>query len=295
MPVRDRATAQYCGRVFTLTDLELIRSLIGADPGRNRTELSRVVCDGLGWVRPDGRRKDMSCRVAMLRMARDGLITLPPPRNRNGNGRTRPRVTAASDARQAFTVPAHAIDLRIRAVFNRRESSLWNELIERYHPLGYTPLCGAQARYLAFSGEEHILAAVGFGAAAWKLAPRDGFIGWTREQRCRNLQRIVNNVRFLIPPWVRSPNLASRLLADVTRRLPRDWEARYGLRPVLLETFVEKDRYRGTCYRAANWICVGETQGRGKLDQHHRRALPVKQIFVYPLERTFRRQLCSPQ
>jgi hypothetical protein len=173
--------------------------------------------------------------------------------------------------------------------FRARDSSLWNELIERYHYLGYDPLPGAQMRYFVVAGGR-MLAALGFGASAWKVAPRDRFIGWSHEQRSANLNLIVNNARFLILPWVRSPNLASRVLSAVARTLPRDWERRYGYCPVLLETFVE-ERFRGTCYRAANWICVGRTQGRGKLDRKHRAALPKKLIFLYPLRRDFRAAL----
>jgi hypothetical protein len=147
---------------------------------------------------------------------------------------------------------------------------LWNELIERHHYLRYKPLPGAQLRYLVFSGS-HLLAALGFGASAWKVAPRDRWIGWSAEERRHNLHLVVNNARYLILPWIRSPNLASRILAGVARQLPRE----------------------GTCYRAANWMHVGHTQGRGKLDRQGQRLLPVKEIFLYPLRRDFRRRLCS--
>ena len=288
------APVRYCGRPFSPEDIELIRRLIATKPRPHRLELSRLVCDALGWLRPDGRRKDMSCRVAMLRMHRDGLITLPPPQKGNGNGRTRPRLTSASEPQFPISLPAGALgELLFRSVTTSRESSLWNELIERYHYLGYKPLPGAQIRCLVFSGP-HLLAALGFGAAAWKVAPRDRFIGWTALERTRNLHLIVNNARFLILPWVTSKNLASRILASAAKRLPQDWQIRYGYQPALLETFVERDRFRGTCYRAANWIHVGETQGRGKLDRYYHRALPVKDIFLYPLDKHFRRSLCAP-
>jgi len=235
----------------------------------------------------------MSCRVAMLRMERDGLIELPAPRRTNGNGRRKPRVTSASDPQLSITVPVGELgDLEFRQIQGRRESSLWNELVERYHYLGYEPLAGAQIRYFVF-GRSRLVAALGFGASAWKVAPRDRFIGWTHEQRILNLQFVVNNARFLIMPWVRSQNLASHLLSRVVKRLPQDWESRYGYRPVLLETFVG-EQFRGTCYRAANWIDVGQTQGRGKLDRWKRCALPVKRIFLYSLCRGFRRRLCTP-
>jgi hypothetical protein len=282
---------RYCGRDFTTDQIDQIRRLIASDPARNRAQLSRLVCDKLRWLRPDGRRKDMSCRVAMLRMERDGLVTLPPPEKGNGNGRNRPRLTAASDPRKPIRLPAHGLgQLRLRPVDTPQDSALWNELIERYHYLGYKPLPGAQIRYLIFN-DTHLLAALGFGAAAWKVAPRDRFIGWNDQQRGRNLHGIVNNARFLILPWVTARNLASRILAAAAKRLPHDWESRYGYQPVLLETFVERDRFRGTCYRAANWIHVGQTQGRGKLDRHHRHLSPVKHIYLYPLYKNFRQQL----
>jgi hypothetical protein len=252
-----------------------------------------MVCEELGWLRPDGRSKDMSCRVAMLRMHRDGLITLPPPRNRNGNGRSRPRLSFASAPRQPVSLrETHLSEVLLRVVDTRRDSSLWNELIERYHYLGYKPLPGAQIRYLAYRDQD-LLAALGFGAAAWKVAPRDRFIGWSAQEREQNLHLIVNNARFLILPWVTARNLASRLLALAAKRLPQDWQRRYGYQPVLLETFVDQERFHGTSYRAANWIEVGQTQGRGKLDSKNLRPLPVKRIFLYCLHRHFRQLLRS--
>lgn len=291
--VTEPESRRYCGRVFTAEEIERIRSLIAADPKLNRAQLSRLVCDELGWMRPDGRRRDMSCRVAMLRMHRDSVITLPPPLKGNGNGRRRPRLTTASAPQEPILLPAGSLgELVLRPVDTREDSSLWNELMERHHYLGYQPLPGAQMRYLVF-GASHRLAAMGFGASAWKVGPRDRFIGWTPDQRIRNLHLVVNNARFLILPWVRSHNLASRLLAAAARQLPRDWKTRYGYAPVLLETFVEQCRFRGTCYRAANWIHVGQTQGRGKLDRRKLFSLPVKDIFVQPLRRDFRQRLCD--
>jgi len=284
---------RYCGRLFSTEAIDQIQQLITDNPRLNRAQLSRLVCDMIGWLRPDGGRKDMSCRVAMLRMHRDGLIILPKPQKGNGNGRNRPLLTSASEPREPISLPAGALgQLLFRPVNSRRDSSLWNELIERYHYLGYKTLPGAQIRYLVFSGN-HLLAALGFGAAAWALAPRDRFIGWTAEQRVANLHLVINNARFLILPWITSPNLASRILAGVNKQLPHHWQTRYGYQPVLMETFVEKNRFRGTCYRAANWIYVGKTQGRGKLDRYKRRQLPVKDIFLYPLSKAFRQILCT--
>jgi len=281
---------RYCGRDFSASEMEAIRALIADHPTANRARLSRLVCEALDWRRPDGSLKDMSCRVGMLRMQNDGLIRLPSPQNGNNNGRPYRRRTPQA-APELFPVVGSAgalADLNLELVTGRRQSHLWNEYIERYHYLGYQPLPGAQLRYFARTGDQ-VIALFGFGAAAWKTAPRDRFIGWTAEQRQRRLQLVVNNARFLILPWVHCHNLASSLLGMVTRALAEDWQQRYNYRPVLLETFVETPRFRGTCYKAANWIYLGETQGRGKLDLEQ---LPIKAIWVYPLVKHFRRQLC---
>ena len=182
--------------------------------------------------------------------------------------------------------------LTIDPVLSKADSLLWNAYIERHHYLGHALMPGAQLRYLV-RAEGQIIAALGFGASAWKVRPRDQLIGWTTEQRQRNLHLIVNNARFLILPWIHCKNLASRILGLTAKRLPDDWQARYSYRPVLLETFVEKPRFTGTCYKAANWHNVGDTQGRGKLDVLHRHAKPIKSIWIYPLARDFRQQLCN--
>lgn len=285
-------TLRYCGRPFTREEIERIRGLIAAEPQPNRAQLSRNVCEALDWTRPNGTLKDMSCRVAMLRMEKDGLIQLPPPQNGNGNGTSRPRLTAASAPGQPITDSAGSLGkLQLCPVTTPQQSALWNELIQRHHYLGHKPLPGAQIRYLIFSANSQLLAALGFGAAAWKVAPRDRFIGWTSEQRAKNLHLVVNNARFLILPWVTSRNLASKILALAAKRLPNDWHARYQYTPVLLETFVERQRFTGTCYRAANWCHIGQTQGRGKLDRRHQNAAPVKNIYLYPLHKHFRQTL----
>ncbi len=284
---------RYCGRDFTHADLDLIRQLIAEVPQRNRAQLSRVVCERLSWSKPDGGLKEMSCRVAMLRMHRNGLITLPEPRNGNGNGQPYRRITRATDPGLPMDLPVEQLtDLRLEVVDDRRTSHLWNEYIQRYHYLGYQPLPGAQMRYLAAS-QGQILALLGFGAAAWKLAPRDRWIGWSNAQRQQRLHLLINNARFLILPWIASRNLASKLLAMAARRVAEDWDHRYGYRPLLMETFVERQRFSGTCYRAANWTQVGQTRGRGKLDTRHQAPLPVKDIWLYPLDKKCRRTLCS--
>lgn len=283
---------RYCGRDFTAAEIAFIRERIAAVPPPSRYRLSQDVCTAFAWYRPDGGLKDMSCRVALLRMERDGLITLPRARcARPISYQTSPECDAL--VREPVMIPP--VDLKaltVEIIAHKHDSRLWNATIERHHYLGHKPLPGAQLRYLV-RAEGAIIALLGFGAAAWKTKPRDAAIGWSAAQRQKNLPLIVNNARFLILPWIRHKNLASRILALVSRRLADDWQARYGYRPVLLETFVEKPRFQGTCYRAANWQYLGDTQGRGKLDVFHRHAKPVKSILVYPLTRDFRQQLCK--
>jgi hypothetical protein len=282
---------RYCGREFTDAEIELIRQLMVDQPQLTRAELSRVVCARLAWLRPDGRPKAMSCRVAMLRMERDGLIKLPAARRAKP---TAYRVTAQIAQATEAPVDVPEVDLGALSVevVNKRASSLWNGYMQRYHYLGHQLIPSAQLRYFV-RAEGKIVALLSFGASAWKTAPRDDLIGWTPEQRVRNLHLVVNNSRFLIVPWIHKKNLASRVLSLVSRRLSGDWYAAYAFRPVLIETFVEKPRFTGTCYKAANWQCLGDTQGRGKLDRHKLYAKPVKSIWVYPLVEDFCRVLCD--
>ncbi len=282
---------RYCGRHFEQIEIELIRALL-TTPQINRARLSREVCETLGWRRDNGGLKDMSCRVALLRMQADGLISLPPPRNAKPLAyRSYPHIEQA--VLEPASIPAIELaTLSVDLVLTKADSLLWNAYIERHHYLGHQLMPGAQLRYFVRAAG-HIVAALGFGASAWKVKPRDQHIGWTAEQRQRNLHLIVNNARFLILPWIRCKNLASRILALISRRLPDDWHARYAYRPLLLETFVEKQRFVATCYKAANWQHLGDTQGRGKLDTLHRNAQPIKSIWIYPLVRHFQRHLCN--
>lgn len=286
------SSKRYSGRWFSAQEIEQIRELIDTDPRLNRQQLSYRVCERFDWRKADGSLKDMSCRVALLRMHREGLIELPAPLRKVNPCRSFARRTAQGEPEPVLRALVHELaDLRLEVV-SRQDSALWNEYIDRYHYLGYKPLPGAQLRYFACAGERR-LALLGFGAAAWKTGPRDAWIGWSRTQRQRNLSGVVNNARFLILPWVRVKSLGSKLLAMAARRLAADWAQRYGYRPVLLETFVEAERFSGTCYRAANWRCVGHTQGRGKLGDHRLGQVPIKTVWVYPLAKDFREQLCQ--
>ena len=274
---------RLCGREFGEHELGVVREIVNASEGCSRAEITRRVCAALGWIDVRGRRKEMGGRVALLRLERKGLIELPAPRNGNANGRRLQWADVEVGPTQGLEGSVEQLaPIELALVRSKAESRLWHTLIERYHDLGYCALSGAQLRYV-IRCEPVVVGAIGFGAAAWKVAVRDRWIGWDAEQRERHLAQVVNNRRLLIVPWVRVRNLASRILALAARRVVQDYQQEYGIRPVLLETFVDAQRYRGTCYRAANWICLGETSGRGRCDRTHTAELVRKRVLVYPL------------
>jgi hypothetical protein len=281
----------YSGKDFSEEEINWIRKKISEEKDLTRHKLSRIFCDEFNWRKKDGGLKDMSCRVAFLKMEKDGIIVLPSRKGRQGLPKKEKQWSLFTGPGMEITSSVGKLEIETEIV-DKNDSSLWNEYIERYHYLGYTPLPGAQMRYFVRSGND-IIALLGFGASAWKTNPRDSFIGWKKEQREKNLHLIVNNNRFLILPWIKSRNLATKILSLISHRLPDDWDKRYNYRPVLLETFVQKDRFAGTCYKASNWIYLGDTKGRGKKDAFHKEELPVKSVWVYPLTKGFREELCS--
>jgi len=281
----------YCGRNFSDTEIELIMQMMADHPEYHRADLSRRICRMLPWYKADGGLKEMSCRVTMLRMHADGLIHLPPPRRTKAALRTI-SFTQETDPKSPVLKPVHSLGPILLRKIERTESRLWNEYIERYHYLGYTPLPGAQLRYFVLHDQE-IIALLGFGAAAWQAAPRDNYIGWSHTLRKRHLPSIVNNARFLILPWVQVKNLASKILSMAVKQIQEDWQKQYQIKPVLMETFVETNRFAGTCYKAANWVHVGTTKGRGKLGPMNVQSVPFKDILLYPLDRNFRKILST--
>jgi len=289
---REAKTQMYCGRVFTEAELECIGEIIGEDTTGTRTGIARVACEQLNWYRPDGTPKTASMSQVLTKMEADGHIRLPPPRHTHSTQMKPIEHSARTDPSEEIVLQAGKLpDVHIEIAISGEEKSLWNEYIDRYHYLGYTPLPGAQIKYFVYSADNPI-ALLGFGASAWRVAPRDWYIGWSDEKRKENLHLVVNNARFLILPWVLSKNLASKILSLTTKRISEDWQKRYKYKPVLLETFVEKSRFSGTCYKAANWALVGTTKGRGKKDIFKEASLPKKDIYMYPLEKNFQTMLC---
>jgi hypothetical protein len=283
----------YCAREFGADDIQIIRDLIAQDPKLQRSALSRKLCQLWGWTKPNGELKDMTCRVALLRMQTDGLITLPPSRIGVVRKRAHFAPTAASDAQAPIKQPVNEIGrISLEVVSGTVASRLWNEYVARYHYLGYTPMSGSQIRYNVFAGEQ-LVACISFCACAWKLKDREKFIGWSEAQRQKNLQLVINNARFLVLPWIECKGLASKILSLAARRIPNDWQHRYGFEPVLLETFVEYERHKGTCYKAANWVNIGRTAGRGKKSTSHKSLIPAKDIWLYPLRKNYATILCK--
>ena len=282
---------RYYGRDFTTDEMALIRALITTEP--TRAAIARAFCQRTDWFKPDGGLKFMMAKVTMLAMHRDGLITLPPPRQRPS--RRKPIVFGQDTEPPLFPPPttldeARPLDVSI-VVSGTREGKLWNEFVARYHYLGYTTLVGAQMRYAVHDRNGWPVAMLGFSTAAWKLAPRDTLIGWTPEVRQKNLPLVIDNPRFLILPWIRVDNLGSHILAIMRRRLPGDWTRRYNTTPVLIETFVQTPRFTGAVYKASGWIHVGTTQGRGRYDTHSKRDKPKKDIWLRPLRKDWKRIL----
>lgn len=289
----------FSGRRFPQTELKLIKQVCSDFQALGRTEISRTVCELLEWRRANGGLKNHECRLLLEQLEERGWLDLPQVRCLGRRGPRAVKVTSQSapEADLQGSVGSF-VPLRLEVVGPGAESQsrLWRELIERYHYLHCRVPVGANLRYLVRSEQcpQRVLACLLWSSAAWKMAARDRWVGWNDQQRRRNLQLIVNNSRFLILPWIRIRYLASTILSLCARQLPQDWEQRYGYRPVLLETLVDAERFRGTCYRAANWIPLGRTQGRGRMDRHHAwQDRAPKDIYIYALRRDARRQLCE--
>jgi hypothetical protein len=272
-----------------------IQETIDRQPGLSRVKLSRLICEQLRWRSANGRLQEVSCRVALLKLHRRGAIRLPevapfpaPPKRIEKAA----EVGTEAEVNQQLKEFQPVELIRIESP-ETPESRLWNDLMDRYHYLGAGPLCGSQIRYLIRSQKQGWLGGLAFSAAAWRVQARDAWIGWGPEAREQKLNQLVDNSRFLILPQVRVPHLASQVLGLALRRLRSDWRQRYGYEPLLVETFIEAERFAGTCYRASNFIEVGKTQGRGRQDCHNQRRLPIKRVLLYAWSEQARPQLCQ--
>jgi hypothetical protein len=286
--------AAYRGRAVTAHDVAFIRTLIAARPGASRRALSRALCAAWDWVQPNGHARDMVCRGLLLALHRAGHIALPPVRMVPPNplAHRRPPAAVAIDRTPIGGRLADLGPLVFRQVRRTDAEPLFNGLVAVHHYLGYTQPVGEHLKFLVTAGARPV-ACFAWSSAPRHLGPRDRFLGWSAAARRRNLRFVAYNSRFLIPPWVRVPHLASHLLGRMTAMLPREWEQVYGHPVYFAETFVDPERCRGTCYRAANWLWLGRTTGRGKDDQTMRPNRPFKDVLGYPLVRRFREPLAG--
>ncbi len=283
----------FCGTPVTDEEWRVLCDIVESC-ALSRHELASTICEALGWVRRNRRLKTRECYEYLNLLEAKGLVTLPARRVQRPRGPTSIRYTAAGregPRREGELSEVGPVTFGLAA--NAEDRALWRELVDRYHYLGHKVAYGAHLRYLVWISAERREPAgcVQFSSAARWLAARDHFIGWDEATRRRHLPQVINNSRFLILPWLHIRGLASHVLSVAARVVADDWEEAYGIRPVLLETFVERDRFEGTCYRAANWVEVGETAGRGRMDRRKRAAAPVKTCLVYPLVGDFRRRL----
>jgi hypothetical protein len=282
------------GRAFTPELIARINTAVHEHPQWSRAQLSREVCAWQGWRGPNGRLQEMACRVGLLRLSEQGHVQLPAARRQvRRGGLPRPARGELGCAKLDLPSVGRLRGLQLLPVHgDRKLSRQWKQVVDTYHYLGYQPLCGAQMRYLIVCAQG-IVGALGFSAAALQVRARDRWIGWTEAARRAHLRYVVCNSRFVLVPQVRVPNLASKVLGLAAQRLGADWQARYGYTPLLLETYVEAKRFRGICYRAANWQQVGMTRGRGRADRRHARARSPKRVFVLPLCPQARERLCE--
>jgi len=296
MPVFTRGSIFFCGHELSPDELNLVRQVVLDFPSLTITQLAETVCELLDWRRPNGSLKTRECFSFLQQLREQGWLTKLPdlqvtcPRGPRSVSVNQPIDTASPVA----GLLSNYLPLHLRLIDTRADRRLFQQYLQQHHYLSYKVPVGAQLRYFVFSRQGEPLACLLFTSAAWRMAPRDTWIGWDNPTRLAKLSLLVNNSRFLILPWVRIPSLASHLLSISANQLPHDWQAHYSVRPLLLETLVDPARFTGACYRAANWIEVGSTKGRGRMDRYTRIAGSPKLIFLYPLSRHARRRLAMP-
>ena len=282
------------GEKITYKDIELIRQTINTNPSWNRTHLSKELCILWNWYTTNGQLKDMACRSFLLKLEKHGYITLPPRQRSSGGNHRKISIPYVSHKSDPIVCNLGSLTpVRIELVKDKDLLRLFKCFLSQYHYLKFSGTVGENMKYMIFDKKNNPLSCLLFGSAAWKIAARDNFIGWDADKRKTNLNLLTNNMRFLILPWVKVPHLASHILGRVSRRISSDWIKRYNHPIYMLETFVEKERFRGTCYQAANWIYVGKTKGYSRNDRYNTLKVPIKDIYLYPIVKKFRKALKS--
>jgi hypothetical protein len=282
---------RYRARTIGPADLAVIRATIATHAAEGRTRISQVLCEAWDWRHPTGQLKEYACRDLLLRLEERGYVTLPPRLRAPAGPCQQDRLAPPPPPGPPLTTAdLHTLVVRPVAPAERPR---WKACLAHYHYLGYQPGAGEQLGYVALLGDQ-LVGCLAWGAAAYRNGPREAYLGWDGATKRARLPLVVQNTRFLLLPWVRVPHLASKILAANCRRLSADWQARYGHALLLAETFVDPTRFRGTCYRAANWIDLGCTQGAGKHGNQYQRHGVPKVVFVYPLARQARARLAAP-
>lgn len=300
MPVFTRGSIFFCGHELSVEELDLVRQVVLDFPSLTITQLAGTICELLDWRRSNGSLKTRECFAFLQQLREQGWLARLPDLQVTCPRGPRPSISVAQPIDNPSTVAGVAgslgdyLPLDLRLIDTRADRRLFQQYLQQHHYLGYKVPVGAQLRYFVFSRLGDPLACLLFTSAAWRMAPRDLWIGWDDPTRLAKLSLLVNNSRFLILPWVRVPSLASHVLSISASQLPHDWQAHYSVKPLLLETLVDPARFTGACYRAANWIEVGSTKGRGRMDRYSRVPGSPKLIFLYPLSRHARRRLALP-
>ncbi len=288
---------KYISRQPNIEEKEInqIRNLIQDNPDWGRAKLSIELCKIWNWRYANGNPKDISCRDLLRKLDKKKIITIPP-RLRASGRKTGSiiNIPEVKHSTESINVKIKSIlPIEIKIADKGEENALFNHLLNKYHYLGYDRTVGENIKYLVYGNAKQPLACLLFGSAAWSCAVRDSYIGWKAQQRKGHLNYLTNNTRFLIVPWCTIPHLASHILGAISRRINNDWEKKYGHSLAALETFVEKDRFKGTCYKATNWRYLGETTGRSRNDRYNNLRVPIKDVYIYPLEKKFRERLCN--
>ncbi len=272
-------------RLFTQEDIQLVIEIIAHPLSESRKGIARTVCEKLDWRSPNGNLKVIPCLEALRRMEKAGLVSLPAPKNWGGYREMRlltPEEVNFKEPGEVSGTIKKGENLRFKLAENAKENLLWRYLIQEYHYLGYCRLVGRHMKYFVYS-KESLVSVLSFSDGIYHHRLRDNYLGWDEKKRKENRHFVINNNRFLILPWVKLRNLGSRILAQSAKTVPADWEKRYGYRPQFMETFVEVDRFAGTVYKAANWIFLGETEGKGRRGQNYFLHGSKKYYFLYRL------------
>ncbi len=283
------------GRRLESADILRIRDLISGNPNWSRRRLSEALCAEWEWRNASGRIKDMAARSLLVKLQARGLIELPPRRQTASNRMLCRRISRQSwDTTPVVGTLADLGSLNVQEVSQESTARIRvAAALSEFHYLGYRGTVGENLQYTVTDAQGRLLACLLFGSAAWKCKSRDEYVGWNPEQRVRNLHLLTNNTRYLILPWIRVPHLSSWILGRVLRRLSADWQNKYGHPITLVETFVEQERFSGTSYKASNWLRLGSTTGRSRQDSRHTLRVPVKDVYLYPLDRGFRKELAA--